>query len=246
MSGPIRSIRHLYRWVVDNYLTATGVTTLTNKTLTAPVITTPDVTEAVEAGINLSGGNVTLSASQKVKRILLVSTSHATNAIIAPAENRTYLVVNSGAYAAIIKKSGGTGTSVPAGKAAVVCYNGSDYVTVATNEVTLAGAETLANKTLTAPDITFGVAAHDYDGGNVTWTLSASEAKALILTVTDANTGADIVGVPTAGKIYILANATTQTITIKASGKTGVGVATNKTAVVMGNGTDFVRITGDA
>ena len=33
---------------------------------------------------------------------------------------------------------------------------------------------------------------------------------------------------------------------IKAAGQTGVTIATTKTAMVMGNGTDFIRITGDA
>ena len=103
-------------------------------------------------------------------------------------------------------------------------------------------AQTLTNKEVIQP-----VATHDYDTGHVDWTLSATEQKATVLSLagqTDTD-GAGIIATPTNGKVFVVINATAQTITIKATGKTGIGVATTKTAIVMGNGTDFVRLTTD-
>ena len=104
-------------------------------------------------------------------------------------------------------------------------------------------AQTLTNKEVIQP-----VAAHDYGTGHVDWTLTAAEQKATVLSLagkTDG-TGAGIIATPTNGKVFVVINATAQTITIKAKDKTGVAVATTKTAIVMGNGTDFIRLTADA
>ena len=104
-------------------------------------------------------------------------------------------------------------------------------------------AQTLTNKEVIQP-----VATHDYGTGHVDWTLSATEQKATVLSLagqTDTD-GAGIIATPTNGKVFVVINATAQTITIKATGKTGIDVATAKTAIVMGNGTDFIRLTADA
>lgn len=92
------------------------------------------------------------------------------------------------------------------------------------------------------------VATHDYGTGHADWTLTATEQKATVLGLagkTDV-TGAGIIATPTNGKVFVVINETAQTITIKATGKTGIAVATTKTAIVMGNGTDFIRLTADA
>ena len=104
-------------------------------------------------------------------------------------------------------------------------------------------AQTLTNKEVIQP-----VATHDYGTGHVDWTLSATEQKATVLSLAGKTdlTGAGIIATPTNGKVFVVINATAQTITIKAKGKTGVAVATTKTAIVMGNGTDFIRLTADA
>ena len=103
-------------------------------------------------------------------------------------------------------------------------------------------AQTLTNKEVIQP-----VATHDYGTGHVDWTLSATEQKATVLSLAGQSDtdGAGIIATPTNGKVFVVINATAQTITIKATGKTGIGVATTKTAIVMGNGTDFVRLTTD-
>lgn len=248
----IRSLRDVVKYVEDNFLTASGTTTLTNKTITSPIINTPSILGAIESGINLTAANVTLSAAQKIKQVLSVSNGSGTYAIIAPAENRVYLVINNDAANAVtIKKSAGTGCTIPAGKSAVVYYNGTDYAIAADNQVTLTGTETLTNKTLTAPvitspDLTLGVSSKNYGGAHADWTLSASEMKSTRLIVTNADSAVNAIATPTSGKMYIILNTSGQALTFKATGQTGVTIASTKSAIVIGNGTDFVRVTADA
>jgi hypothetical protein len=136
---------------------------------------------------------------------------------------------------------------------------------------TVAGTETLTNKTLTAPTVNGGTianatvnggtinspviaspdvvqasASHDYGGAAEAWELSAAEMKAGILIATNASGAVDAVALPTAGKVYIVVNTSGQALTIKAAGQTGITIASTKTAIVRGNGTDFVRVTDDA
>ena len=47
------------------------------------------------------------------------------------------------------------------------------------------------------------------------------------------------------GKMFYIINCSSNTVTFKQSGATGVNVATLKIVTVVGNGTDFVRITAD-
>jgi len=82
------------------------------------------------------------------------------------------------------------------------------------------------------------------------WVLSAVEMLKTLLIAESGSSGSslNIIAVGgTAGRVHIVRNATTNsTVTIKESGKTGVSIAVGKTAVVMHNGTDYVRITADA
>jgi len=90
-------------------------------------------------------------------------------------------------------------------------------------------------------------AAHDYQAGHADWTLSASEKKAKMLIVTNADAAANIIA-PAEKREYILRNASGQAITIKKSSGTGVTVATGKTAIVKYSNSvgDYVRVTPDA
>jgi hypothetical protein len=90
--------------------------------------------------------------------------------------------------------------------------------------------------------IVLTIKTHAYSDATA-WTLSADEEKATILTATGVSGGAaDVVALPTAGKLLIVSNATGSALTIKATGQTGVAIADGKTAVVYGDGTDFVEI----
>jgi hypothetical protein len=93
-----------------------------------------------------------------------------------------------------------------------------------------------------------GSKATNSTAATTTWTLSAADLSKLIVEKSGTTGGStDIVATPTAGKIYIVYNnATGSNIVFKATGQTGVTVATAKSAIVMGNGTDFIRVTADA
>lgn len=58
-------------------------------------------------------------------------------------------------------------------------------------------------------------------------------------------TGRNII-VPAEAKLYILINATAQTLTLKTPAGSGIGVATGKTALLYCDGTNVVRVTADA
>lgn len=242
-----------YVMVACNQVTLTGTETMTNKTLTVPTITSPALTFSNEAAIDLGSGDVTLDASQIKKFILEVTTGHAANAIVAPSTTgKAYIVVNNDAVNnALIKKSGGTAVTIPPSYSGLVYYNGTQYVLVASNQVSLDATETLTNKTLTAPTITSpnttqGQSTHDYEGGAVDWTLSAAELKTQIITVSNSSGAVNAIATPTTGRVYIVYNGTGSNLTFKAAGQTGVVIATTKTAIVRANGTDFVRCTADS
>lgn len=141
MRKAIRSTRHLLKWVVDNYLTATGVTTLTNKTLTAPVVTAP---------------------------------------------------------------------------------------------------------VITSPDVTMSVATHNYGGEDADWTLNAAEGKNFILRATNAGDAVNAIVADTANKPYLVINGTGKTLTVKTEAGSGIEIANDKVAMVMSDGTNVIRLTGDA
>jgi len=111
-------------------------------------------------------------------------------------------------------------------------------------------AQTLTNKTLTAPimtapGITFGVSAHDYAAGHADWTLDATEQKSLILTTTNVDTAANIIAPLAAGKIYIVYNGSGENCVIKVAAETGITIATLKTAIVRCGAADYIRVTAD-
>lgn len=95
-------------------------------------------------------------------------------------------------------------------------------------------------------DATSGTATHDYAGAAVTWDLTADEAKKGYLKVTNANGAVAVTATPTLGKTYIVTNTSGQALTIKKAGGTGIVIASTKTAIVIGTGTDFARVTADA
>lgn len=91
----------------------------------------------------------------------------------------------------------------------------------------------------------FGMATKDYAGAAADWVLNTDESKCLLLKATNAGANANIIAPDVPGVIYTVNNLTTKTITIKKSGGTGVAITTAKTALVMHNGTDYIKITGE-
>jgi hypothetical protein len=84
----------------------------------------------------------------------------------------------------------------------------------------------------------------NFAAGHADYTLSATEKLAKLLLITNASQAANVI-LPAETRMYVVNNTSGFTITLKASGQTGVAVTNNKTAVIIGNGTDFIRVTAD-
>jgi hypothetical protein len=91
-------------------------------------------------------------------------------------------------------------------------------------------------------EVNNGIVSHDYLAAAAPWILTANEAKATYLSVTNAGGAANIVAPAQDGKMYIIKNGTTQNVTIKTATSAGVVIATNKKATVIYNGADFEKI----
>jgi len=91
----------------------------------------------------------------------------------------------------------------------------------------------------------FAIATHSYTAG-ADWVMSESEAKSILLTVSSGSGTPSIIAPSASGKLYMLRNAANIAVTLKRSGGTGISVASGKTAILMDNGSDYVRVTGDA
>lgn len=105
---------------------------------------------------------------------------------------------------------------------------------------------TYTGSTLTSPAIAFGVASKVFSAGE-DWTLSASEATAVLLTLSSGSGTPSIIDAySTSGVVKIVRNAAAVAVTLKMSGQTGVSVASGTTAVLIHSGTDYVRVTADA
>ena len=74
----------------------------------------------------------TLSYTEKSSPILIATKCTGTCSIIAPAENRMFLVINTNATSdVVVKKSGGSGATVAAGyNSMVVAYVSNDYIKI--------------------------------------------------------------------------------------------------------------------
>ncbi|WP_048817969.1 hypothetical protein [Desulforamulus hydrothermalis] len=67
----------------------------------------------------------------------------------------------------------------------------------------------------------------------------------MLLMATNAGGAANIIAPDRPGLLYAVNNKSGQIITVKKSGGTGATVAAGKTAMVMHNGTDYIKITGE-
>lgn len=96
--------------------------------------------------------------------------------------------------------------------------------------------------TSTRPYNKFGVTSHDYQSAVLDWTLSTNEQKCMLLKFTNSGGAVNIIAPNISGLVYVINNKTANNATIKKSGGTGVTIATNKTCLVMHNGTDYIKI----
>lgn len=94
-------------------------------------------------------------------------------------------------------------------------------------------------------DVIFpGMETIDFENGHTDITLSATQKKALLLRVVQADQAANIIG-PAEARLYAVRNESGSAITIKKAAGTGIAIANGKTALVFYNGSDYIRLTAD-
>ena len=118
-----------------------------------------------------------------------------------------------------------------------------DKIDTLMKAVTALTSEMVSLKSAVIGGLTIGKASHTF-ADTTAWTLTDDEAMNVLLEADGTTGGAtDIVALPVEGKIFIVNNnGTGSNLVIKASGETGVTVATGATTIVVGNGTDFVAV----
>lgn len=92
------------------------------------------------------------------------------------------------------------------------------------------------------------IVTHDFaTDANYTLTKSQYSVRAIKMTDTGVvlTTGRNVY-VPDEVREFVFINSTAQTLTLKTSGGTGIAVATAKTAILLCDGTNVVRVTADA
>ena len=117
---------------LNSDITSTNTATMTNKTLTAPIITSPAITYG-QASHDYATAHAdwTLSAAEIKANTLVATSADAAANIIAPATvGKRFTIVNTSGQALTIKKTGGTGVTIASAKTAIVEYVGSDYIRI--------------------------------------------------------------------------------------------------------------------
>lgn len=104
----------------------------------------------------------------------------------------------------------------------------------------------LTTPVMTDPASSFTVGTHDYAAGAVEWVLSAAELLKTIHNPTNANGAVNAVVALATKRPYTFINTTGQALTVKTPAGTGIVIASTKTATVMSDGTNVVRLSLDA
>jgi len=125
------------------------------------------ITELVEDSIaaaatnSVAAGDWTLTttgsgAVNQARSAILIPTGSpgVTRNIIAPSSSKAYIVVNQSNASVVVKGSATTGTTIFASKRALVAWNGSDFVTIATGD--LEGPASSTDNAITRFDGTTG------------------------------------------------------------------------------------------
>lgn len=141
-------------------------------------------------------------------------------------------------------RTDGGDKAVVASGGSIVVESGGALTLDSGSTLTGSGTMNLTSPTITGLDAAFPVSSKVFTAGE-DWELSATEAKSLLLTASSGSGTPSIIAPSTSGKVYMFRNGAGVAITLKRSGATGISVASGKTAILMDNGTDYVRITAD-
>ena len=193
------------------------------------------ITELVEDSIaatataSVASGDWTLSttgsgAANEARCAILIPTGSpgVSRNIIAPAQSKAYVVINQSNAAVVVKGSATTGTTIAAGDRAVVAWNGSDFVTIASTETdgvsTISfGTTGLTPSTATSGAVTVAGTLAVGNGGTGATTLTANNV------ILGNGTSAVQFVAPGANGNVLTSNGTTWTSAASASDVTKAG-----------------------
>ena len=137
-----------------------------------------------------------------------------------------------------VKNSSGTELSV---------YDSDGYLYQNGTKLTQSATQLNGNgMTMINPANAFTIGTHDYAGAAVDWTLSTAEKLLTYHRPTNANGAVNAIVDIAVQRPYCFINTTGQALTVKGASGTGIVVASTKAAWVMSDGTNIVRLTGDA
>jgi hypothetical protein len=95
-------------------------------------------TLSADADVTLSTTNGAANQARNAIILWTASNGATTRNITAPAQSKAYLVINSGTGSIVLRGAGPTtGVTVPASARALVAWNGSDFVKIVSNPVSL-------------------------------------------------------------------------------------------------------------
>ena len=113
-------------------------------------------------------------------------------------------------------------------------------------------SSTLTTPTITSPVISGAFTSYAYTSGSgATYSVASTNAAPGVYRITGGSGVTTFVmsytgtAASNAGKFFYIINSSSNTVTFKQSGATGVNVSTLKIVTVVGNGTDFERITAN-
>jgi len=201
-------------------------------------------TLSADTDVTLSTTNGAANQARNAVILWTASNGATTRNITAPAQSKAYLVINAGTGSIVIRGSGPTtGVTLPAGARALVAWNGSDFVKIASNPVVLT-----TDVSGTLPTANGGSGQSTYtDGQLLIGNTAGSLSKATItagsnISVTNGNGSITIAatGLST-GDVSGPASATTGAVPVYADGTgkvLGAGVAPGTNGnVLTSNGT---------
>jgi len=212
------------------------------------------ITELVEDSIasaatnSVAAGDWTLTttgfgAVNQARCAILIPTGSpgVSRNIIAPSTSKAYFVINQSNAAVVVKGSATSGTTVAAGAQAVVAWNGSDFVTVATQ----GGAITATTVTATQLDVDNlrldgNTLSSTDSNGNIVLAPNGTgdvQVDADTLRVGDSNANATVTTNGT-GDLILNTNAGTN------SGSITIQDAANGNIILAPNGTGRVEVSG--
>jgi len=118
----------------DEFVFKDHAVTMTNKTLTAPVMTNPSSTFSIGThDYGAAHADWTLSAAELLKMIHKPTNADAgVNAIIADTAGMPYVFVNGTGQTLTVKTAAGTGVAITNGKTAIVMSDGTNVIALAT------------------------------------------------------------------------------------------------------------------